>query len=482
MLRTSTRTKTTSAGALGSTPTKKSSPLKSDAPLPTTPLSTPRRATRSSSISRSSTVKDPKIKPEVLVDAYLTPIKKTAVKKTLDSFKAGSETLPPTGLSPASVKKLAKLDKMLGVSPYPEMIRPTPEECQEVYARLCKGHEVPVRPQVLEDRPNAVAGCGQTPDVLDALIRTTLSQNTTSLNSTNAKNAMDRVYGRAEYRKVLEGGEEMLEETIRCGGLAKVKAKSIVKILKRLDERQRGKGQLTLDYLHKMSDKEAMMELCSFDLIGVKTASCVLLFCLGRESFAVDTHVHRITKSLNWVPPTASRDETFFHLDVRIPDHLKYGLHSLLVRHGRGCEKCSAKGVTSMDFIEWCPLKELIGSRGRKGKMEEGEGVGAVVLKVESENENEVVETKVEEGKEGEAVESTSVRPKRKARSGRKVKDEDSGGEGEREEEVVKKRKVEVGRKVEDDEREMSGIPGGTEMAKSLRDDELKVLGGEDLH
>lgn len=32
-----------------------------------------------------------------------------------------------------------------------------------------------------------------------------------------------------------------------------------------------------------------MEELCSFDLVGVKTASCVLLFCLGRDSFAVDT-------------------------------------------------------------------------------------------------------------------------------------------------------------------------------------------------
>ncbi|SGY55234.1 BQ5605_C043g12080 [Microbotryum silenes-dioicae] len=132
-----------------------------------------------------------------------------------------------------------------------------------------------------------------------------------------------------------------------------------------------------------------------------------------------------------------------------------------------------------MDFIEWCPLKGLVGSRGKKGKMWEG-GDEDVVLKVESEN--EVVETKVEEGMDGETVESTSVRPKRKARRGKKVKDEGSGGEGEGVEEVVKKKKVKVGRKVEDDEREMSGIPGGTELAKSLRDDELKVLGGEDLH
>ncbi|KDE02245.1 hypothetical protein, variant [Microbotryum lychnidis-dioicae p1A1 Lamole] len=273
MLRTSTRTKTTLAVALD-TPTKKSSPLKSDAPLPA-PLSTPRRATRSS-ISISYKGEEIKIElPEV--DAYMTPIKKTPVKNTLDSFKTKGETPTGVGLSPAPVKKLANLDRMVGVSPYPEMIRPTPEECQEVYARLCKGHGVPVRPKVFQDQPNAIAGCGQTPDVLDALIRTTLSQNTTSFHSTNAKNAMDRVCGRAEYRTVLEGGEEMLQETIRCGGLAKVKAKSIVKILRRLDERQQGKGQLTLDYLHKMVRFFSVTDLliggdcsCGFDVSAVR--------------------------------------------------------------------------------------------------------------------------------------------------------------------------------------------------------------------
>lgn len=34
-----------------------------------------------------------------------------------------------------------------------------------------------------------------------------------------------------------------------------------------------------------------MQELITFDLVGIKTASCVLLFCLSRESFAVDTSV-----------------------------------------------------------------------------------------------------------------------------------------------------------------------------------------------
>lgn len=107
---------------------------------------------------------------------------------------------------------------------------------------------------------------------------------------------------------------------------------------------------------------------------------------------------------LRWVPAFSTRETAFQHLDVLIPDELKYGLHSLLVRHGRGCEKCAANGVTSMDFVDRCPINGLVtrslggvspkkpkvtGKGTGKGKikakdddfdedeLEEGEGVGA---------------------------------------------------------------------------------------------------------
>lgn len=84
-----------------------------------------------------------------------------------------------------------------------------------------------------------------------------------------------------------------MEGVIKCGGLAKIKSKVIRKILTRLDARNGGDAtkELSLDYLREMSDVEAMNELVSFDGVGPKTASCVLLFNLNRESFAVDTYV-----------------------------------------------------------------------------------------------------------------------------------------------------------------------------------------------
>lgn len=106
-------------------------------------------------------------------------------------------------------------------------------------------------------------------------------------------------------------------------------------LLSREAEKEDLERLLSLDYVHSMSDDEAMKELESFPGVGPKSpfssspslptsprvsrigpdyptftlpaASCVLLFCLERDSFAVDTHVFRLSKSLGWVPPKANR-------------------------------------------------------------------------------------------------------------------------------------------------------------------------------
>jgi len=68
---------------------------------------------------------------------------------------------------------------------------------------------------------------------------------------------------------------------------------------------------------------------------------------LHRDVFPVDTHVHRLTKFLGWVPPTANEVTGFYHLDVRIPDEYKYSLHNLLIRHGRSCKKCAGRAEST---------------------------------------------------------------------------------------------------------------------------------------
>lgn len=156
---------------------------------------------------------------------------------------------------------------------------------------------------------------------------------------------MDKVYGRSDkWDAIASGGQPKLEEAIRSGGLSQVKSKVILRILDQAKEKY---GSYTLDHLHKASTEDAMQELLSFDGVGPKTASCVLLFCLQRDDFAVDTHVHRITGLLGWRPKKANREQTYHHLNKRIPDEHKYGLHILLVTHGKRCEECKAGGKST---------------------------------------------------------------------------------------------------------------------------------------
>ena len=122
-------------------------------------------------------------------------------------------------------------------------------------------------------------------------------------------------------------------------------------------------------------------------------ASCVLLFCLERDSFAVDTHVYRLSKALGWVPARATRsvrlrlaslsylqprpfltsisahrETTYEHLDVRIPSTLKYPLHVLLIAHGKACTRCAANGKTSRPSLGPCPLVGVTPEKAGKAK------------------------------------------------------------------------------------------------------------------
>ncbi|KAI0834019.1 DNA glycosylase [Hypoxylon sp. FL0890] len=272
-------------------------------------------------------------------------------------------------------KKLKSYAQFANKSPFPDFSRPRPEECRRAYDILASLHGERQRPEKVVRAPVDRAGCGDAPSVLDALVRTILSQNTSNKNSTRAKLDMDEVYGIGDSEErwdaIAAGGPAKLEKAIARGGLGGVKSRVIIDILRQVKERY---GTYSLDHLLGLeasgNDEEVMRELISFRGVGPKTASCVLLFCIGRDSFAVDTHVHRLTGMLGWRPATASRDETFAHLDVKIPDSLKYGLHVLFVEHGRKCAECKAGGKN----LGQCELRRAFKRLDGNTKAEEEQG------------------------------------------------------------------------------------------------------------
>ena len=349
---------------------------------------TPRRSARNikrehvdAPIANVSPTKLRKIEQELASQPSRPP------KRTLLKSSSSSTSSPYFSKAKSSLqsRKLAAYATLSQASPYPSFTHPTPEDCRRAHSILARLHGDRIQPDTVV-APRDSAGCGSSPSVLDALIRTILSQNTSDKNASRAKHAMDEVYGcfssssssssspSDRWAAIVQGGQPKLQRTIQSGGLSVVKSKVIIDVLTQVREKH---GSYSLDHLlEERDDAECMRQLLAFRGIGPKTASCVLLFCLQRHSFAVDTHVYRLTGLMGWRPLGATREEAHAHLDARIPDEEKYPLHVLLVTHGKTCAECKAGGKS----LGKCELRKAF-RKGVKDEMEDG-----IKHEVEAEN------------------------------------------------------------------------------------------------
>lgn len=173
------------------------------------------------------------------------------------------------------------------------------------------------------------------PSILDVLIATKLSQNTTDKSSYIAfKNLKEKF---CEWDNVANAGLNEIKHCIRVCGLANTKASEIRSMLRLMKKKY---GNLDLKFIKDYTNEEIYNELLQYKGIGVKTISCVLIFAMGRDAFPVDTHVHRVLNRLGIVN-TNSAGKTFETVEKKIPAGKKYELHSNLIRFGRNI--CKAK-------------------------------------------------------------------------------------------------------------------------------------------
>jgi endonuclease III len=101
-----------------------------------------------------------------------------------------------------------------------------------------------------------------------------------------------------------------------------------------------------------MNDEEILIELTSIKGIGVKTASCVLLFSLDRNICPVDTHVHRTLNRIRLVR-TKTPDKTFEQIKDHLPDGIAHQFHTNLIKLGR--EICKS----AKPFCSVCPMLKV---------------------------------------------------------------------------------------------------------------------------
>jgi len=202
------------------------------------------------------------------------------------------------------------------------------------------------------------------PDPLDLLIATILSQNTNDNNSYKAFQNLKGKYNSWEELLNVRRGE--VEKLIRVAGLAKQKSETIKNLLKELSKNE----SLSLNHLGRLDNNSAMEKFTSYKGIGVKTASCVLLFAFNKNVCPVDTHVHRTVNRIGIVAEKTP-DKTFYKLNQNLPTGIAHSFHTNLIRLGR--EICKPKnpscGICPLKLICYYPNKNL--NEKRKTKQRE---------------------------------------------------------------------------------------------------------------
>ncbi|CAE7633394.1 unnamed protein product [Symbiodinium sp. CCMP2592] len=248
-----------------------------------------------------------------------------------------------------------------GSSPFPGFQRPTAAEVHRLHTALARsfGERVPGKTR----RP-----------ILDTVVGTILSQNTTNTNSHRAFRQLKKSY--PSWDSVRTAAPRSVQAAIRCGGLAPKKTKWIQTILKTLHKER---GKTSMEFLRKASKESVHEELERFQGIGKKTSAIINCFDCSNPDMAVDTHVYRYALQLGWAPtekerarhnkakgarpwPVVTRDNVYLHLDAHFPDALKYSMHLILTDTEGGLPVvCGARNMLRFDgkkvTVDGKPLK-----------------------------------------------------------------------------------------------------------------------------
>jgi endonuclease III len=144
--------------------------------------------------------------------------------------------------------------------------------------------------------------------------------------------------------KMANLGEERIRDMVKTIGLYKTKAKNVFLLSKMLiDEFDQQVPQ----------DREQLMRLPG---VGRKTANVVMNVAFGLPTFAVDTHVFRLSNRTGLAPGKTVLDVER-KLEKRVPDPYRVHAHHWLILHGRYI--CTARKPRCPDCLvsDLCKFK-----------------------------------------------------------------------------------------------------------------------------
>lgn len=214
------------------------------------------------------------------------------------------EALPKLPATPKKSPVKRSVKASYGSTPFPDYPHPTPEEVREVFNILTEEHGVQIRPEKLV-ASLTFTGCGEVPTVLDAVLRTVISANTSTASSCSTLVRLVETFGvkheTLNWDAIYDASEEAVYEVMAKGGLGKIKTKQIKGILaiakKECEELGTSKvstsfryskpnvpDELSLEHVRDLDTAEAMKKLQSLPGVGVKVAACVVLYCKFKPS------------------------------------------------------------------------------------------------------------------------------------------------------------------------------------------------------
>jgi endonuclease III len=222
------------------------------------------------------------------------------------------------------------------------------------------------------------------------LILTVLSQSTNDRNRDIAYLALRERF--PTWEEVHDAPIDELEETIRPGGISKIKSVRIKSILQAITDtapavpvsresagrdadsspessgrvagsspESPSRGTISLDWLASQSVPEAQRYLISLPGVGRKTAACVLLFALGMRDVPVDTHVSRVGSRLGLFRASAPFDELHDTMLSITPPGEELELHLNLLRHGRRTCYARRPNCAGCALRRMCPSADTFG-------------------------------------------------------------------------------------------------------------------------
>ena len=167
-------------------------------------------------------------------------------------------------------------------------------------------------------------------------------------------------------RQMVELGEDSLRDAIKTIGLFNTKAKNVIALSEALIRDHGGEVPRTREELQKLPG------------VGRKTANVVLNTAFGEETFAVDTHVFRVSNRTG-LAPGKTPDEVEARLEKIVPQPFRRDAHHWLILHGRYTCKARTPECWRCVVADLCrykpktPAPKAKPTAGRTGSRESSE-------------------------------------------------------------------------------------------------------------